>query len=292
MEKNIFSAPEIRTDITTSRKIQILIICATVFLLMGTGTGSAVPLPGQYYDGGEYEIIPIDYDVVPIYDGTEIVEIKGWLNLVYWKELLLDYIGRLFDGTPYGEFVGKTIFPLASALLGLCFFVIFSRRNSPENDPESTPAKILRYLEEHPGSRQTQIAAGIRKSRGAVAYQLFRLKNENKVATPEEDKTRYYLRQEDLTSLPTRIRTARENPCQREILELLAQHPYLTRHQIAAHLGKSPDTILWHLSNIDARILITKRKPHGYQYSLSSEAGHIYGQWENRTEKQENNAQK
>ena len=253
----------------------VLLIC-TGILFLGTGAGSAVPLPGQYYDGGEYEIIPIDYDVVPIYDGTEIVEIKGWLNLVYWKELLLDYIGRLFDGTPYGEFVGKTIFPLASALLGLCFFVIFSRRNSPENDPESTPAKILRYLEEHPGSRQTQIAAGIRKSRGAVAYQLFRLKNENKVATPEEDTTRYYLRQEDLTSLPTRIRTARENPCQREILELLAQHPYLTRHQIAAHLGKSPDTILWHLTRLDSGLLRTEKHLGGNRYSLTPDAERIY----------------
>ena len=291
MEKNIFSAPEIRTDITTSRKIQILIICATVFLLMGTGAGSAASLSYHTYD--DVEIYPLpDVNVTPIYDGTELVEIKGWLNLVYWKEFLFAEIRSMTEGTPLQDVTWTIFIPLASALLGLCFFVIFSRRNSPEDDPESTPAKILRYLEEHPGSRQTQIAAGIRKSRGAVAYQLFRLKNENKVATPEKDKTRYYLRQEDLTSLPTRLRTARENPCQREILELLAQHPYLTRHQIAAHLGKSPDTILWHLSNIDARILITKRKPHGYQYSLSSEAGHIYGQWENRTEKQENNAQK
>ena len=253
----------------------VLLICAGI-LFLGTGAGSAIPLPGQYDLGGEYEIVPADYDIVPIYDGTEIVEIKGWLNLVYWKNRLFAEIRSMTEGTPLQDVTWTILIPLASALLGLCFFVIFSRRNSPENDPESTPAKILRYLEEHPGSRQTQIAAGIRKSRGAVAYQLFRLKNENKVATPEEDKTRYYLRQEDLTSLPTRIRTARENPCQREILELLAQHPYLTRHQIATHLGKSPDTILWHLTRLDSGLLRTEKHLSGNRYSLTPDAERIY----------------
>ena len=251
-------------------------ICAGL-LLLGVGTASAIPLPGQYYDGGEYEVAPLDYDVVPIDDGTEVREIMGWLNLIYWRELLFDHIGRFFDKTPYGEFAGKTILPIASTLLGLCFVIIFNRRNSPEEDPESTPAKILRYLDEHPGSRQRQIAAGIRKSRGAVAYQLHRLVRERKLNTTDGQKSiRYYPSQTDKHSLNTAVLSALQDPYQREILNILHQYPRITRHQIAKILGKSPDTILWHISNLDPRILIVQTETDGHLYSLSREAKQLY----------------
>ena len=135
-----------------------------------------------------------------------------------------------FDKTPYGEFAGKTILPIASTLLGLCFIIIFNRRNSPEEDPESTPAKILRYLDEHPGSRQHQIAAGSRKSRGAVAYQLHRLVRERKLNTTDGQKSiRYYPSQTDKHSLNTAVLSALQDPYQREILNILHQYPRITR---------------------------------------------------------------
>jgi len=67
-----------------------------------------------------------------------------------------------------------------------------------------------------------------------------------------------------------------ENPHMWEILELLYQHPHLTRHQIAQHLGKSPDTIYWHLINLDSSLLTVQKKRGGHLYSLSPEAGRIY----------------
>ena len=259
-----------------SKKVRLVILCIVV-LIYGTGIVNAVQLPSESYSFEEYEIIPADYDIVPIYDGTEIHEITGWLNLVYWKDLMFIHIGHFFDKTPYGEFVGKAIFPIASSLLGLCFFIIFSRRNSPEQDPASTTAKILQYLKEHPGSRQQQIVTGIQKSRGAVAYQLYRLMNENKVETIDvPNGTGYYLKQDSLSPPEILVRAALENPQTREILALLSRHPHLTRHQIAEALKKSPDTIYWHLVNIDRKILTVHKKRNGHQYSLSPEAGRIY----------------
>lgn len=252
-----------------------MFIC-TGILLLGVGTGSAVSLPGHYYDGGEYEVVLLDYDVVPIDDGTEIREITGWRNLVYWKELLLDHIGRFFDKTPYGEFVGKTILPIAGSLLGFCFFFGFNRRESPEKDPDSTPAKILRYLEEHPGSRPYQIAAGIKKSRGTVAYQLLRLKREKKLTIiGEQNSIKYYPGQTDTNSLTAAVLTALEDPSLGEILNILHQHPRLTRHQIATLMGKSPDTIYGHLVNLDPRILTIEKEKNTHHYSLSPKARQI-----------------
>ncbi|MDE2523626.1 MAG: hypothetical protein O0X96_00665 [Methanocorpusculum sp.] len=245
-------------------------------LLLGMGTVSAVPLPGQY-SFGEYEVAPLDYDVVPIYDGTEIREITGWLNLVYWKDLMFIHIGHFFDETPYGEFVGTTIFPIASSLLGLCFFVIFSRRNTPDPDPESTAAKILQYLDEHPGSRHQQIVAGIGKSRGTVAYHLHRLElKKNLTAVKIHNSVTYYPKDTDKDALITAVQRALQNPPQQEILSILHQYPQITRYRIASELHKSPDTISWHLINLDTRILTIRKQTDGHLYALSPEAEKIY----------------
>lgn len=259
----------------TWNKIGQIALFIIIFLL-GVGTVSAVPLPGQYSDGA-YEVASLDYDVVPIYDGTELKEISGWNNLIYWKHRLFAEINTLAEITSQSEFVGTVILPILGALLGLCFFVIFSRRNSPEKDPASTPAKILRYLKEHPGSSQHQIASGIHKSRGSVAYQLFRLMDESKVDTIKVQKgTGYYLKLDELSPPAILMCAALENPHMREILELLYQHPHLTRHQIAQHLEKSPDTIYWYLTNLDSSLLTVQKKRGGHLYSLSPEAGRIY----------------
>lgn len=247
-----------------------------IIFLFGVGTVSAVPLPGHYSDG-EYEVVPLDYDVVPIYDGTELKEISGWNNLIYWKHRLFAEINTLAEITSQSDFVGTIILPILGSVLGLCFFIILSRRNSPEKDPTSTTAKILQYLKEHPGSRQQQIATGIQKSRGSVAYQLYRLMNESKVGTIDvQNGTGYYLKLDELSPPTILMCAALENPHMREILELLYQHPHLTRHQIAQHLGKSPDTIYWHLTNLDSSLLTVQKKRGGHLYSLSPEAGRIY----------------
>lgn len=247
-----------------------------VLLIFFSNPVVAVSLSDYKYD--DIEIYPLpDVNVTPIYDGTELVEIKGWDNLIFWKEWLFSEIRTMSEGTQLQHVIWTMIIPITSTVLGLCFFIIFSRRNSPEQDPASTTAKILQYLKEHPGSRQQQIVTGIQKSRGAVAYQLYRLMNENKVETIDvPNGTGYYLKQDDLSPPEILVRAALENPQTREILALLSRHPHLTRHQIAEALKKSPDTIYWHLVNIDSKILTVHKKRNGHQYSLSPDAGRIY----------------
>jgi DNA-binding transcriptional ArsR family regulator len=101
--------------------------------------------------------------------------------------------------------------------------------------------------------------------------------NESKVGTIDvQNGTGYYLKLDELSPPAILMCAALENPHMREILELLYQHPHLTRHQIAQHLGKSPDTIYWHLTNLDSSLLTVQKKRGGHLYSLSPEAGRIY----------------
>ncbi|MCQ2356587.1 MAG: winged helix-turn-helix domain-containing protein, partial [Methanocorpusculum sp.] len=112
-----------------------------------------------------------------------------------------------------------------------------------KKDPTSTTAKILQYLKEHPGSRQQQIATGIQKSRGSVAYQLYRLMNESEeVDTIDvQNGTDYYLKLDEISPPAILMCAALEKPHLREILELLHQHPHLTHHQIA-QIWENPPT--------------------------------------------------
>lgn len=251
---------------------------AVLIVLLIFFSNPVVAVSPSDYKYDDIEIYPLpDVNVTPIYDGTELVEINGWDNLIFWKEWLFSEIRTMSEGTQLQHVIWTMIIPITSTVLGLCFFIIFSRRNSPEQDPASTTAKILQYLKEHPGSRQQQIVTGIQKSRGAVAYQLYRLMNENKVETIDvPNGTGYYLKQDALSPPEILVRAALENPHTREILALLSRHPHLTRHQIAEALKKSPDTIYWHLVNIDRKILTVHKKRNGHQYSLSPEAGRIY----------------
>ena len=218
---------------TFQKKILFTALCIIIFI-SGVEGVTAVPLPGQY-SFEEYEIYPADYEIVAIYDGTELKEIDGWNNLIFWKDRLFAEINTLAERTSTSEIVGTVVLPIASVFLGMCFFVIISRRKSPETDPSSTPAKILRYIEEHPGCLQHQIAAGINKSRGSVAYQLYRLKKEKKVyfAINRSKSVRYYLSIGNASTVRYLMISALENEFQKNILQILHQYPQSTRHQIA-----------------------------------------------------------
>jgi len=226
-------------------------------------------------------IAPADYEIVPIDDGIEGVTITGWLNLVYWKTVLPIYIGSYFDffePTPLGNMTSTILVPLLSTIFGVCgTFAVFCRRRSPEKNPKSTPAKILAYIRQHKFCSQKQIVDGVESSRGSVAYQLHRLQNEQKIFAAEINGRTYYSAHPiDQESLEPVVYGILENETTKSIFKTLYHHPNLTRHEIAGIIGKSPDTVYFHLKKFDDRLLTEVKEEGINYYSLSPDARDVY----------------
>jgi len=263
-------------------KIHIFLCIVILCVLAGVcGPVSAFNFYYTYPGEDDLVITPIDYEIVPIDDGIEGVTITGWLNLVYWKTVLPIYIGSYFDyfePTPLGNMTRTMMIPLLTTIFGICgTFIVFTRRKSPEKNPKSTPAKILAYIQQHKFCSQKQIVDGVESSRGSVAYQLHRLQNEQKIFAAEINGRTYYSAHPiDQESLEPVVYGILENETTRSIFKTLYHHPNLTRHEIAGIIGKSPDTVYFHLKKFDDRLLTEVKEEGIYYYSLSPDARDVY----------------
>jgi len=266
-------------------KLKIHIFLCAVLLCVLAGVCGPVSAFDLSYSNPTIDddlvITPADYEIVPIDDGIEGVTITGWLNLVYWKEVLPIYIGSYFDyfePTPLGNMTSTILVPLLSMIFGICgTFIFFCRRKSPEKNPKSIPAKILTYIQQHKFCSQKQILDGVESSRGSVAYQLHRLQNEQKIfATEVNGRTYYSAHPIDQESLEPVIYGILENETTKSIFKTLYLHPNLTRHEIAGIIGKSPDTVYFHLKKFDGRLLTEVKEGGISYYSLSPDANDTY----------------
>ncbi len=263
-------------------KIHIFLCVVLLCVLAGIcGPVSAFDFYYTYPGEDDLVIAPADYEIVPIDDGIEGVTITGWLNLVYWKTVLPIYIGSYFDffePTPLGNMTRTMMIPLLTTIFGVCgTFIVFCRRKSPEKNPKSTQARILAYIRQHKFCSQKQIVDGVGSSRGSVAYQLHRLQIEQKIFAAEVNGRTYYSAHPiDQESLEPIIYGILENETTRSIFKTLYHHPNLTRHEIAGIIGKSPDTVYFHLKKIDDRLLTEVKEEGIYYYSLSPDAMNVY----------------
>jgi DNA-binding transcriptional ArsR family regulator len=266
-------------------KLKIHFILCVVILCVLAGVCGPVSAFDLSYSNPTIDddlvITPADYEIVPIDDGIEGVTITGWLNLVYWKEVLPIYIGSYFDyfePTPLGNMTSTILVPLLTTIFGVCgTFIFFCRRKSPEKNPKSIPAKILTYIRQHKFCSQKQIVDGVESSRGSVAYQLHRLQNEQKIFAAEVNGRTYYSAHPiDQESLEPIIYGILENETIGSIFKTLYLHPNLTRHEIAGIIGKSPDTVYFHLKKFDGRLLTEVKEGGNSYYSLSPDANDTY----------------
>jgi predicted transcriptional regulator len=258
-------------------RIILIFLAITACFILVSNVGAvlaAVPLiPGS----DDMVIAPADYEIVPIDDGTEIIENTPLLSLLLWRTEVLSFIDSLWRETPYRDIVRNAVIPFTAAVLGFSIFIVFTRRKSPEKNPESTPAKILTYIRQHKFCSQKQIVEGVGSSRGSVAYQLHRLENEQKVfATEVNGRTYYSAHPIDQESLEPVIHSILENETTGSIFKTLYLHPNLTRHEIAGIIGKSPDTVYFHLKKFDGRLLTEVKEGGNSYYSLSPDANDAY----------------
>ncbi|MBQ1179751.1 MAG: hypothetical protein IIX51_04160 [Methanocorpusculum sp.] len=137
---------------------------------------------GVYF--GSSIFTPSDSEIVPVDDGTQIIEHTPLWDLYFWKSKIMLFFDSLWNDTPYQHFIRTVVIPLVSAVLGIILFVVlFSRKNPDHLSP--TAAKVLAFLEEHPVSTEPAIIRGVGKSRGAVSYQLHRLLFDGKIYSAE-----------------------------------------------------------------------------------------------------------
>jgi len=151
------------------RIILIFLVLSACFILV-SNVGAALAASPLVPGSDDMVIAPADYEIVPIDDGTEIIENTPLLSLLLWRTEVLSFIDSLWRETPYRDIVRGGVIPFTAAVLGFSIFIVFSRRKSPEKNPKSTPAKILTYIQQHKFCSQKQIVDGMDSSRGSIAY--------------------------------------------------------------------------------------------------------------------------
>ena len=252
-----------------------LVISACFILVSNVGAVLAADplIPGS----DDMVIAPANYEIVPIDDGTEIIENTPLLSLLLWRTEVLSFIDSLWRETPYRDIVRNAVIPFTAAVLGFSILIVFTRRKSPEKNPKSTPAKILAYIRQHKFCSQKQIVNEVESSRGSVAYQLHRLQIEQKIFAAEVNGRTYYSAHPiDQESLEPVIYSILENETTGSIFKTLYLHPNLTRHEIAGIIGKSPDTVYFHLKKFDGRLLTEVKEGGNSYYLLSPDARDVY----------------
>lgn len=254
----------------------IFFVLAVCFVLSTfIGFASSISLDTAFYD--DMVFAPADYEIVPVDDGTEIINRELFQNPIFWKSDILLFIDSIWRYTPYSNFVRVSVIPLISALMGVSFYILFSRRKSPEKNPNSAPAKILAYVEKHQGSTQQKIIDSVSRSRGSVSYQLKRLEKEKKIYIYEvSDKKYYFTHQPSSNTLEPEIMRILSDSYLSPIFTLLYNHSKLTRNKIAECLGKSPDTVYSHLKKFSTDVVVSKREGRIDYYSLTDEASIAY----------------
>ncbi|MDO9522793.1 MAG: hypothetical protein Q7J08_03670 [Methanocorpusculum sp.] len=258
-------------------RILLIFLVISACLLLVSNVGAALAASPLVPGSDDMVIAPADYEIVPIDDGTEIIENTPLLSFMLWKTEVLSFIDSLWRETPYRDIVRGGVIPFTAAVLGFSIFIVFSRRKFPEKNPESTPAKILTYIRQHKFCSQKQIVDGVGSSRGSVTYQLHRLQNEQKIFAAEINGRTYYSAHPiDQESLEPVVYGILENETTRSIFKTLYHHPNLTRHEIAGIIGKSPDTVYFHLKKFDGRLLTEVKEGGNSYYSLSPDARDVY----------------
>ena len=229
---------------------------------------------GVYF--GSSIFTPSDSEIVPVDDGTQIIEHTPLWDLYFWKSKIMLFFDSLWKESPYQNFIRTVVLPLASAVLGIALFIILFSRKSPYH-LSPTAAKVFDFLKEHPVSTEPAIIRGVGKSRGAVSYQLHRLVFNGKIYSAEISGKTCYSTSPILSDAPeTAVHFLRNSRQQADIFSYLCKHPWATRKEIADGTSLPVDSVRYHLGNMDARILQKGRREDAETYAIEEWAKEIW----------------
>ena len=234
------------------RHLITLVVTLSIVLSMSISVSA-----DSYISSSSYSSVftPADSEIIPIDDGTKIIEHTPFWDFYFWKAKVMLFFDSLWNDTPYQHFIRTVVIPLVSAALGIILFVVlFSRKNPDCLSPTATI--IIAFLKENPISTEVTIRKGVGKSRGAVSYQLHRLLFDGKIYSAEICGKTCYSTSPILADAPeTAVHFLRNSRQQAEIISYLCSHPWATRKEIADGTSRPVDSVRYHLKNIDVGIL-------------------------------------
>ena len=241
------------------------IVLSLFFLIVLSGIVVTISADSVGYYVGEYEVSPIYEEIIPIDDGKEIHEVKGFEHLLIWREF---FIGKIGFALGDSSFLDMLIFfsPILYALLG--FFVILRFASAKSRNPSPIPEKILSFLHEHNGSSQKQIVEAVSASRGSVSYHLKNLEQKGYLKVVRANGvTQYFLTSAASASAEhaavLRFLSRKKSGT---VLRLLFERKKIARKELSAVLHISETTAWWYLEQFEQCGLVVSREEEGCVY--------------------------
>ena len=174
------------------------------------------------------------------------------------------------------ETIRNTLYPYVLFLftvLSVSGILLFSRRKNPEENADSTPAKILSYLQNHPPASQKKITKEVGVSRGSVRYQIHRLVREGKIFSAEILGRKFYsvspiAEDKTIQSLISLF----DDETDTKICLALFNEGEMSRADIAEKTEMSLDAVYYHLSRMGEDVAEKRIEKGTAYYRLTEKA--------------------
>ncbi|HJK01359.1 MAG TPA: winged helix-turn-helix transcriptional regulator [Methanocorpusculum sp.] len=235
-----------------------------------------VGILSSWIDISEIHVLENTYEIIRFDDAKITSEIEGTISFSVLNQLFISCKSS-YSAIPLSHDLVFFDTPVLFVLLGC---ICASRIHSEKHRTKSLiPRKICDYIQLHPGCSQKQLVAGLMLSRGSICYHLYKLKNAGKlIQLSRNGSTLYYLAgmdtgdkfEQTLSQLLTRKKSGK-------FLQVLYDHPYANRVELAEFLGLSPETLRWYLRRYAREgIVLVEMVGTKCYYSFTPKARKIY----------------
>ena len=224
------------------------------------------------HDIGGYVFEPVEENIIPLYDDTEVVQTE------LWQMSLRDAL--VFIAIAPFTYIHPSVAKIISILYlvsGLAFIVLYAKISEKNRDPNSSREQIYRWICAHPGRSQQQIADSLKISRGSLKYHLNKLLERKEIhQITSGTYPHYFPSNKSLSSEMKMLLTFVARDKDHRIIQNLFEHqgspePSLPQTCI------SPATTSWRMKRFAKQNLIIS-KNHGKEltYELTPKAAENY----------------
>ncbi len=223
---------------------------------------------------GDLVFVPVEEEIVPIYDGKEIVKVE------LWELPPRDILVRLITA-PMAIIPPTTshIISILYLLSGFVFIIAISARKDIKRnqEPGARPEQILTYITDHPCHSQQQIADGTGIPRSSLRHYLRRLQDNKKIKVITYNRTPYYLPYADsYTSTEKLVLVILSREKEHRFFAALAENPGIEKTDLADMLTMNARTTQWYLSRLKKAGLLTKTPKGDLRCFLTMDAANAY----------------
>ncbi|MDR0981540.1 MAG: winged helix-turn-helix transcriptional regulator [Methanocalculaceae archaeon] len=225
------------------------------------------------HDIGGYVFEPVEENITPLYDDTEVVQTE------LWQMSLRDAL--VFIGIAPFTYIPPSVSKIISILYlasGLALLILYAKISEKNRDPNSRREQIYRWICDHPGRSQQQIADAMNISRGSLKYHLNKLLERKEIhQITSGTYPQYFPGTKSTSSEMEMLLTFIARDKDHQIIQNLFEHPGITRTQLAADLHLSPTTTSWRMKRFAKQNLIISQN-HGKErvYELTPETTENY----------------